>query len=333
MSREADSPSGQFPGFVDCEVPGGIRLYSGKVRDIFEVGDDLLIVTSDRISAFDRVLGLVPNKGEVLTQFSAWWFDRVRDITAHHMIARPTPRSMHVRRCRVLPVEVVVRGYLTGSAWRDYQAGRVVSGIALPPGMRWNQQFDQPLVTPSTKAEHGVHDRPVSTDEVVGLGLIEEPLWRQVQQTALALFERGRAICAAQGLILVDTKYEFGLYNGRLTLVDEIHTPDSSRFWFAEHYRENFESGRPQRKLDKEYLRQWLMDRGFQGDGQPPAIPPEVLAEVGRRYASAYEIITGTKFVASGDSVEAARRKVLLYLTELQRAHTEGYDADQGEDH
>ncbi|TVQ35839.1 MAG: phosphoribosylaminoimidazolesuccinocarboxamide synthase [Spirochaetaceae bacterium] len=312
-----------FPGFDAADVPRGVAFSRGKVRDIFHCGDTLLIVTSDRISAFDRILGLVPHKGEVLTQLSSWWFDRVGDIVAHHLLATPTARSMHVQRCDVLPVEVVVRAYLTGSAWRDYQAGRPVSGITLPGGMRWNEQLRRPLLTPSTKAGQGAHDRPISCAEVVELGLVAPRLWQQIEETALALFERGRRICAERGLILVDTKYEFGLCDGRLTLADEIHTPDSSRFWFAGHYRELFERGQGQRKLDKEYLRQWLMDHGFLGDGEPPAIPAEVFDQVAQRYISAYETITSKQFAASGDNVEAARQKVLLYLSGLQSESNE----------
>ena len=308
-----------FPGFEPSDAPAGVGFRQGKVRDIFELDDSLLIVTSDRISAFDRVLGLVPAKGEVLTQISAWWFDQVADIVAHHMISTPVPRCMHVKKCRVLPVELVVRGYLTGSAWRDYRSGRPVSGIELPPGMRFNQRFDEPLITPSTKAEAGAHDTPVSGAEVVKQGLVEPEIWNQVTHAALELFQRGSEVCSRRGLILVDTKYEFGICDGELTVVDELHTPDSSRFWFADSYQERFENGEQQQKLDKEYLRQWLMDRGFQGDGVAPEIPREVFAEVAVRYRTAFETITGQKFAPSPASVEALRQKTLLYIAELQQ--------------
>lgn len=308
-----------FPGFQPSDVPVGVKFRQGKVRDIFELGDSLLIVTSDRISAFDRILGLVPGKGEVLTQISAWWFEQVEDIVSHHMISTPVPRGMHVRKCTVLPVEVVVRDYLTGSAWRDYRAGRPVSGIKLPAGMRLNQQFERPLITPSTKAEVGGHDEPVSAAEAVRSGLVDAETWEQVERAALALFQRGSEVCSRRGLILVDTKYEFGICDGKLTVVDELHTPDSSRFWFADGYQERFENGDEQQKLDKEYLRQWLMDRGFQGHGDPPEIPPELFDEVAVRYITAFETITGQKFSPSPASVEAIRQKTLLYIAELQQ--------------
>jgi len=282
-----------------CEnlhLPGHARLSRGKVRDVVDCGGDLLITTTDRISAFDRVLTTIPCKGEVLNTLSLFWFRGTADIIAHHVREEISARTVRAVKCRVIPVEVVVRGYLTGSAWRDYQQGTRISGIALPPGLRFNERFEQPLLTPSTKEEKGTHDRPVSREEILAGGLVEKALWEQVEETALALFRRGAEIAGSQGLILVDTKYEFGLHDGRLTLVDEVHTPDSSRYWHADTWNELFAQGAAQRELDKEYLRQWLLGRGWKGDGPPPRIPDEVRLQVAQKYIQAWETITGRTF-------------------------------------
>jgi phosphoribosylaminoimidazole-succinocarboxamide synthase len=297
-------------------LPSGTRLASGKVRDVVTLGDELLITTTDRISAFDRVLATVPCKGEVLNTLTLFWFDRTADLAANHLLERISARTVRAARCEVVPVEVVVRGYLTGSALRDYQAGRPVSGISLPPGMQANQRFDEPLLTPSTKEAGGLHDRPVSRGELLAGGIVPSGLWDEIERTALSLFRRGTDLAAANGLILVDTKYEFGLRRGTLTLVDEVHTPDSSRYWYADTYARLLEAGERQRELDKEYLRQWLLARGFRGDGQPPVIPDEVLLEVAWRYVTAWQTITGADFVhgaldAAGESalvLDRARR-------------------------
>ncbi|MFP4363108.1 MAG: phosphoribosylaminoimidazolesuccinocarboxamide synthase [Spirochaetia bacterium] len=300
-----------FHGFYGEDRQG---IVSGKVRDIIYRENELIITATDRISAFDRVLGTIPCKGEVLNRTALYWFERTSDIVENHILEPITPRTVRVKKSDVLPVEVVVRGYLTGSAWRDYSKGRPVSGITLPKGMQWNQGFETPLITPSTKAEQGKHDMPISCEEIVSTGLVEEGLWKQVARTAIHLFQRGTELAAANGLILVDTKYEFGTINGKLVLIDEIHTPDSSRFWYADTYQELFRAGKKQRKLDKEYLRQWLMDQGFQGDGDPPEIPDDVRIEVAWRYIQAYEAITGKKFRPKTGFPEAERKKVLSYL-------------------
>lgn len=306
--------SSLFEGFRREEVPAGVDFISGKVRDIFDKGDELVIVTTDRISAFDRILGTIVCKGEVLNRLSLHWFRETEDIVPNHIKAELTPRSVAVHKCEVLPVEVIVRGYITGSAWRDYQKGAAVSGIEFPAGLRFNQKLDTPLITPSTKAEQGEHDLPISGEEIVAQGLVEKELWREVEATALKLFERGTRLAAERGLILVDTKYEFGLLDGKLVLVDEVHTPDSSRYWFADTYRELFESGEPQRKIDKEYLRQWLMERGFMGDGDVPPIPEEIRLEVAARYVRAYEQVTGRSFAPESPEPEREKRAVLAYL-------------------
>ncbi len=288
-------------------LPSGKTVSSGKVRDIVDLDDRLLISTSDRISAFDRVLSTIPCKGEVLNRMALHWFEKTRDIIPNHIVESVSLRTVAVKKCSVLPVEVVIRGYLTGSAWRDYSAGKAVSGIELPAGMKMNQAFDTPLITPSTKAEQGLHDEPIAAAEIVSRGLVDKDIWAQVEDVALKIFARGTEECARQGLILVDTKYEFGLLDGKLVLIDEVHTPDSSRFWFADTYQEKFEAGEDPRKLDKEYLRQWLMDQGFMGNGEAPAIPDEVRIETAKRYVEAFERITGITFVPqAGDADEVS---------------------------
>ena len=307
-----------FPGFPEYELPSGVDYAQGKVRDIFDLRDELIISTSDRISAFDQILGCVPFKGEVLNRLSAFWFDKTRDIVQNHMIAKISPRAVLVKKCKVVPIEIVVRGYLTGSAWRDYLAGDAVSGIELPPDMTFNQRFSSPLLTPSTKESEGAHDRPVSREEILNAKLVEPELWSQIEDVALALFDRGQTLAAERGLILVDTKYEFGMADNELYLIDEVHTPDSSRYWFADTYEQLFEAGEKQRKLDKEYLRQWLMEQGYQGDGRPPVIPDEVYQEVSRRYQQAFEVITGIDFQPQSVDPEAERTKILSFVEERQ---------------
>ena len=221
-------------------LPAGVPVRRGKVRDVVDLGGELLITTTDRISAFDKVLGTIPCKGEVLNTLSLFWFRATSDIIANHIREEISARTVRAVTCDILPVEVVVRGYLTGSAWRDYQQGATVSGIRLPPGMRFNERFATPLLTPSTKEEQGRHDRPISRKEIVASGIVKKGLWESIEEASLALFRRGTELAASQGLILVDTKYEFGLHEGRLTLADELHTPDSSRYWFADTWNELF---------------------------------------------------------------------------------------------
>ena len=307
-----------FPGFSDLEVPSALTFSEGKVRDVFYLDDEIVISTSDRISAFDRILGVVPFKGEILNRLSVFWFEATEDIIQNHLIATISPRAVLARSCHVVPVEVVVRGYLTGSAWRDYAAGRPVSGIELPAGMRENARFDQPLITPSTKESDGLHDRPCSRDEILAADVVERAVWEQIEEAAFALYRRGSDVAAERGLILVDTKYEFGIADGELYLIDELHTPDSSRYWYADTYQERFDAGSDQRKLDKEYLRKWLMERGWIGDGHPPLIPREVFDEVSRRYQTAFETITGTEFRSQSADIEAEKQKILLFIEERQ---------------
>lgn len=280
---------------LDDAHAGG--LFRGKVRDIVDLGDKLLITTTDRLSAFDRVLTTIPCKGQVLNELSLYWFEASRGIIRNHILEKLSPRSVLTLKCDVLPVEVVVRGYLTGSAWRDYRQGKAISGIVLPPHMRMNQKFDRPLITPTTKAERGTHDLPISSAEIVKRGLVPADLWRKVEEAALGLFRLGTETAANRGLMLVDTKYEFGILDGELLVIDEMHTPDSSRYWYADTYDELFAQGAQQRELDKEYLRQWLIERGYMGDGQAPHIPDDIRLETGLRYVAAFEKLTGRAFV------------------------------------
>ncbi len=296
-------------------VPGASHR-SGKVRDIWDLGDSLLILVSDRVSAFDRVLTTLPCKGEVLNRVSLFWAEHTRDIIPNHVLGTPSPRSTLARKARVVPIEVVVRGYLAGSAWRDYSKGGAVSGIRLPAGLRENERFDTPLLTPSTKEEQGSHDRPISREQIIAEGRVSEALWGRIEAAALALFERGSKLLAERGLILVDTKYELGLAGDELLLVDEVHTPDSSRFWYAAEYADRFAAHKPQRQLDKEYLRRWLMDHGFMGEGEPPAIPDDVRIETAKRYVEAFEAITGEPFVPTAGSAEDEAAAVRAWLAQ-----------------
>ncbi len=299
----------------------GLPVYRGKVRDVV-VGDAaLLLVASDRISAYDKVLATVPLKGELLTRISAWWFDRCGDIIPNHVLSGGDPaslgvgRAMLVRKVEMLPVEVVVRGFLAGSAWRDYHAGKRVSGVELPSGLSRDERLPVAIVTPTTKEKDG-HDRPISGAEVVSSGLVAEELWHEVEIAALALFRRGQELAARSGLILVDTKYEFGLADGRLMLADEIHSPDSSRYWRADSYERLFSAGEDQRELDKEPFRRWLAERGYTGDGEVPAIPDSLRVETAWRYAQAYEAITGEEFVPIGPEPQSEEEIIRRIVAE-----------------
>jgi len=297
--------------------------YAGKVRDVYrhrsksgDQGEQMYIITTDRISAFDRVLGTVPFKGQLLTEMAMFWFKETQDIMRNHVIANPDPNVMKVRSCEPVKVEMVVRGYLTGasstSVWTHYKNGRrEYCGVRLPEGMRKDQRFATPIVTPTTKAEQGEHDSPISPAEIVAQGLLTKAEYEELESVSLALFARGTEIAAGQGIILVDTKYEFGKYQDRFMLIDEIHTPDSSRFWHADTYDECFEQGKEQQKIDKEYVRVWLEQQGFTGDGAPPPIPDEVKVETTERYIEAYEKITGRRFAAEGGDALARIKKNL----------------------
>jgi phosphoribosylaminoimidazole-succinocarboxamide synthase len=288
---------------------------AGKVRDMYRLDGRRVLITTDRISAFDRVLGAIPFKGQVLNQLSAWWFEQTRSIVANHLIAVPDPNVTIAHEAEPLPVEVVVRGYITGvtrtSLWTMYARGeRRPYGTPLPDGLRKNDPLPRPLITPTTKAEGGAHDEPLTSEQIVERGLLPEARWREVQAAALALFARGQEVAREAGLILVDTKYEFGLMDGRLALIDEIHTPDSSRFWV----RETYGSDRDPEHLDKEYLRAWFDAQGYHGDGAPPTMPADFVAEVAGRYIIAYERLTGHTFVPAGQPAAERIRQNLVDL-------------------
>lgn len=297
-------------------------VYHGKVRDVYFLGDDrLVMVATDRISAFDVVLPKgIPFKGQILNQIAAKFLDATRDIVPNWMLATPDPMVTVGIRCEGYPVEMIVRGYLCGSAWRAYKSGvREICGVRLPEGMRENQKFPEPIVTPTTKAEIGMHDEDISREEIIARGLVPADEYAQLEKYALALFARGQEIAARQGLILVDTKYEFGKHNGQILLMDEVHTPDSSRYFYADGYEARFEAGEPQKQLSKEFVREWLMDNGFQGKAgqQVPEMTDEVVSGITARYVELYEHITGESFAAEEKSKDLSSRiehNILRYL-------------------
>lgn len=289
---------------TDFRFEGQKDLYIGKVRDVYNIDDKYLVmVVTDRISAFDVVLTEgIPYKGQVLNQIASKFLDATSDICPNWKIASPDPMVTVGHKCETFPVEMIVRAYLTGSSWRDYKAGaRSICGVPLPEGMREHQRFDRPIVTPTTKAEIGSHDQNISKEEIIAQGLVSREDYEQLEKYALALFERGSKMAAERGLILVDTKYEFGKMDGVITLIDEIHTPDSSRYFYADGYQERFDRGEQQRQLSKEFVREWLMENGFQGKPgqQVPEMTPAIVESISDRYIELYEQITGEKFVKS----------------------------------
>ncbi|NQV08368.1 phosphoribosylaminoimidazolesuccinocarboxamide synthase [Candidatus Woesearchaeota archaeon] len=280
------------------------KRYQGKVRDNYFEEDKLVIVVTDRISCFDSVIGTIPFKGQALNQMAAFWFDRTKDIVQNHVKDIPDPNVMVVKKCEPIPIEVVVRGYMTGSLWRDYEkGGRDMYGFEFNERIMKNQLFETPMLTPTTKATEG-HDLPISKEEIIKQGVVSKELWDEIENTALRLFERGTEVCRDQNLILVDTKYEFGLIDGKLVLMDEIHTPDSSRFWYQDTYNESFNKVEDPKQLDKEYIRQWLIKkRNYIGDGPIPKLSDEVIIEAARRYIEIYEQITGKDFEITDDPI------------------------------
>lgn len=299
------------------DFPGLGVKYEGKVRDNYSKDGKRFIIVTDRLSAFDRVITLIPFKGQVLNQMARFWFDRTSDIVGNHVIEFPDPNVVVARECKAMPVEMVVRGYITGvtstSIWTHYEKGvRDFCGNKLPEGLKKNQKLEKPILTPSTKADYGGHDESVSREQILERGIVTPEQFDYMASVAMKLYARGVEIAAKQGMILVDTKYEFGVDpEGKIVLIDEIHTPDSSRFWFADEYEKRLASGEEQKKIDKEYLREWLADRGFKGEGEVPVIPDDIRAETGRRYVEAYELITGEGFVAEVGDVDARLSKNL----------------------
>jgi phosphoribosylaminoimidazole-succinocarboxamide synthase len=287
----------------DTDLPELGRKVQGKVRDSYLAGDGKrILVTTDRISAFDRVLGTLPFKGQVLNQLASWWFEQTAAVAANHLLETPDPAVMVAEECEPLPVEWVVRSYLTGvtstSIWTHYARGeRTFCGHRLPEGLKKNERLAEPILTPSTKAPKGGHDRSVSRAEVLASGVVDEATFDLAEAMVLALFDYGQQICAARGLILVDTKYELGrTEDGRLVVIDEMHTPDSSRIWMADSYEARLGAGEEPESFDKEYVRRWLASQGFTGDGEQPPLPDDVRVEAARRYIHACETIRGEAF-------------------------------------
>lgn len=284
------------------EVQGWPAPDRGKVRDAFKLpGGRRVLVTTDRVSAFDRVIGLIPFKGQVLNQLSSFWFDQTADIVPNHRISLPDPNAILAHDAEPLPVEVIVRGYLTGvtstSLWTLYSQGvEKPYGLDLPAGMTKDQALAEAVITPTTKATGGAHDERLTQAEVVERGLVEPGLWKTVCDTALALFAKGTEIARERGLLLVDTKYEFGLIDGKLHLIDEIHTPDSSRYWVADSYAEARAQGVPPTHMDKERLRKWLKSQSYSGDGPPPELPVDVAVDLAQTYIEIYERLTNSTF-------------------------------------
>jgi phosphoribosylaminoimidazole-succinocarboxamide synthase len=308
---------------TEFRFPGQKCVYHGKVRDVYNIHDDLLVmVATDRISAFDAVLPEgIPYKGQMLNRIAAKFLDATREICPNWMLATPDPMVTIGVRCKGFPVEMIVRGYLCGSAWRSYTNGaREICGVKLPDGMCENEQFPEPIVTPTTKAEQGAHDEDISKEEITTQGFVSPEDYAILEKYTLELFKRGTEMAAERGLILVDTKYEFGKHDGIIYLMDEIHTPDSSRYFYAEGYRARFEKGEPQKQLSKEFVREWLMENGFQGKAgqQVPEMTPVIIESITNRYVELFEHITGETFAKDGNEDIASR--IEKNVTEALRA-------------
>lgn len=304
-------------------LPGQTNFYKGKVRDVYTIDDKYMVmVVSDRISAFDVVLPRpIPYKGQVLNQIAAQFLDATKDIVPNWKISVPLPNTTIGLKCETYPVEMVVRGNLTGHAWRTYKSGkRELCGVALPEGLNENDFFEKPILTPTTKAHVG-HDEDISREEIISSGLIPEKEYAELERITLALFERGREIAKDRGLILVDTKYEFGKIGDTIYLIDEIHTPDSSRYFYLEGYEDRQKKGEAQKQLSKEFVREWLMENGFQGkDGQEmPEITDEIAGQISERYIELYEVVTGKTFVKQDMNFSEMESKIVASLDELKK--------------
>jgi phosphoribosylaminoimidazole-succinocarboxamide synthase len=306
---------------TDFQFEGQKKVYHGKVRDVYTVKNDLLVmIATDRISAFDVVLPKgIPYKGQMLNQIAAKFLDATSDIVPNWKLATPDPMVTVGLRCEGFPVEMIVRGFLCGSAWRTYKSGvREICGVTIPDGMRENQRFETPIITPTTKAEYGLHDEDISKEEILKQGLVSPEDYALLEKYTMELFLRGSEIAAKRGLILVDTKYEFGKRDGKIYLIDEIHTPDSSRYFYADGYQERFEKGDAQKQLSKEFVREWLMANNFQGkEGQTvPEMTDEIVTGISERYIELFENISGETFDRADISniPERIERNVVAYL-------------------
>ena len=310
---------------TDFHFPGQQSVYHGKVRDVYDINDDLMVmVATDRISAFDVILPKgIPFKGQVLNQIAATFLDATADIVPNWKLATPDSMVTVGLKCEGFRVEMIIRGYLTGSAWREYQAGcRSLCGVTLPEGMKENERFPEPIITPTTKADAG-HDENISREEIIAQGIVSKEDYETMERYTRALFARGTEMAAKKGLILVDTKYEFGKRDGKVILIDEIHTPDSSRYFYADGYEERFAKGEPQKQLSKEFVRQWLIEHDFMGKAgqQVPEMTDDYCQSVANRYIELYEHIVGEKFIPAEDGDIASRieKNVTDYLATLKR--------------
>ncbi len=309
---------------TDFKFPGQTNVYKGKVRDVYSIGDDLLVmVASDRISAFDHILPKgIPFKGQVLTQIAEHFLNATKDIVPNWLVATPDPVVSAGYNCKTYRVEMVIRGYLAGHAWREYKAGkRILCGVEMPDGMKENDRFPQPIITPATKADEG-HDEDISREEIIAQNIVPKAEYELMEEYTMKLFQRGTEMAKNQNLILVDTKYEFGNRNGEIVLIDEIHTPDSSRYFYTDGYAERQAKGEVQKQLSKEFVREWLMENGFQGlEGQKmPFMPDEFVQTVSSRYIELYEMIVGAKFqpVVSQNITERINQNVQTFLSGLK---------------
>jgi phosphoribosylaminoimidazole-succinocarboxamide synthase len=300
---------------AEASIPELPNHYRGKVRDNYDLPDgQRIIIATDRLSAFDRIITAIPFKGQVLTQIARFWFDATADLCPNHVIDYPDPNVLVCRQLAIMPVEIVVRDYLTGttgtSIWPMYKAGRrEIYGVRFPDRLRENQKLPSTIITPTTKARDGGHDEPLTPDEIVGRGLLTAEQWRKTAELALALFARGRAIAEERGLILVDTKYEFGFDpDGQIILADEVHTPDSSRYWIGESYEAKFARGEPPENLDKDFVRRWVTERCNPYRDPIPEIPREIILEAARIYIDVFETITGQGFVVSDPGIPVLGR-------------------------
>lgn len=304
----------------EINLTGFGKRYQGKVRDYYVMEDKRILITTDRISAFDRVLGVIEDKGQVLNQLAAFWFEKTKDIVANHLLAAPDPNVMIGKNCQAYPVEMVVRGYISGvtktSLWYNYVQGqRQIYGLKFPNGLTKNQKLLHPIITPTTRGTgSGGHDEKISREEIIKRKIVPIKVYQQMEQVALALFKRGTEICDKAGLILVDTKYEFGDYQGELTLIDEIHTPDSSRFWIKKTYEERLKKDLEPENFDKEFFRLWYNQRHYYGDGEPPAMPLSFKKKVSQRYQAIYTKITGKKLIKYKGDMSARIKKNLKPL-------------------
>tara|TARA_B100000902_G_scaffold396021_1_gene455973 strand:- start:447 stop:1394 length:948 start_codon:yes stop_codon:yes gene_type:complete len=303
MSIISDQLEHTLNKYENSDINGD--FYNGKVRDNYIFDDKILMITSDRVSAFDHVLGTIPFKGQILTEIADFWFDKTKHIVPNHIISHPDPQVLLAKKAKTLPVEVIVRQYITGSLWREYSEGvNGQYGFMIPNNLVKNQKFDSPILTPSTKAEYGLHDEPISREKIIS-SLVDEKIYKKAEDYAMQLFNEGQKWANEQGLILVDTKYEFGIYDGELIVIDEIHTPDSSRYWIKDEYQKRFEQNTNQKMLDKENIRQWLIERGFKGEGIPPKLSDDIRIYLSEKYIELYKRLTGKEFAPSTGDVKS----------------------------